>query len=125
MRNPGPATVEPRSRIADSGGQERRVLAALSVILLVLVAGTVRSATRKHAAARELDALVGEILERERVTNALPDSLDDLGWRLPPIVGGTRPVDPWGRALVYRVQGAAPVKGARFEIAKRPRRLTR
>jgi oligopeptide transport system ATP-binding protein len=94
----------------------RRAAVVVALVLLALVVGAVRNGSRKRAAARELEALVGEILERERVTASLPESLDDLGWRLPPIVGGTRAVDPWGRPLVYRVLGAAE-KGARFEVA--------
>jgi hypothetical protein len=89
---------------------------AVLLVLVVLVVGALRDHSEKRAAARELDALVGEILERERVTQALPESLDELGWRLPPIFGGNRAVDPWGRALVYRVLGGAAVKGARFEL---------
>jgi peptide/nickel transport system ATP-binding protein len=105
----------------------RRALVAVLLVLLVLGVGTVRSGIRKRAAARELDALVDEILARERVTQTLPASLDELGWRLPPIFGGTRAVDPWGRELVYRVlgtgRGTRPVrsqprsKAARFELS--------
>jgi hypothetical protein len=115
-RTEDPALPSPgRARLA-ARPLHRRALAALVEARLVLVVGAARSAQKKSAAARELDALVAEILELERVTQALPDSLDDLGWRLPPIVGGTRAVDPWGRALGYRVLGASTVKGARFEV---------
>jgi oligopeptide/dipeptide ABC transporter ATP-binding protein len=93
----------------------RRAVIALSLLLLVLAVGAARNGSRKRSAARVLDALVAEILERERVTDALPKDLDELGWRLPPIVGGVRPIDPWGRPLGYRVLGAA-AKGARFEV---------
>jgi oligopeptide/dipeptide ABC transporter ATP-binding protein len=95
----------------------RRALTAVVLVLLVLGVSALRSSSRRRDAARELDALVGEILARERVTQALPQSLDELGWRLPPIVGGTRAVDPWGRELVYRVLGTGGVKGARFELS--------
>jgi oligopeptide/dipeptide ABC transporter ATP-binding protein len=95
----------------------RRALIGVLLVLLVLAVTAVRNSSLQREAARELDALVGEILARERVTQALPQSLDELGWRLPPIVGGTRAVDPWGRELVYRVLGAEPVKGARFELS--------
>jgi oligopeptide/dipeptide ABC transporter ATP-binding protein len=95
----------------------RRAVFVLSLVLCVLAVRAFINEARRYTAARELEALVGEILERERVTQALPASLDDLGWRLPPIVGGTRAVDPWGRNLVYRVLGSAAVKGARFEVA--------
>jgi oligopeptide/dipeptide ABC transporter ATP-binding protein len=97
----------------------RHALFALSLVLLALLVGAVRNGVRKRAAARELDAIVAEILERERVTQALPENLDDLGWRLPPIVGGTRAVDPWGRALEYRALGAAASKGTPFEVSSR------
>jgi oligopeptide/dipeptide ABC transporter ATP-binding protein len=95
----------------------RRALMAVVLVLFVLGISAVRSSSRRREAARELDALVGEILARERVTQSLPQSLDELGWRLPPIVGGTRAVDPWGRELVYRVLGKGAVKGARFELS--------
>jgi oligopeptide/dipeptide ABC transporter ATP-binding protein len=94
----------------------RRTLVAVALLLLVVTVGAIRDGARRRAAARALEALVHEISERERVTQALPENLDDLGWRLPPIVGGTRAVDPWGRPLVYRVLGSAAVKGARFEV---------
>jgi hypothetical protein len=65
------------------------------------------------SAERELDAIAEALDARSRLAGGYPAALDELGWRLPPIVGGTEAVDPWGRALRYRAPGPG---GSRFEL---------
>jgi hypothetical protein len=43
----------------------------------------------------------------------VPESIADLGWRLPPLFDRRGVVDPWGRAWSYRVLP----DGAGFELA--------
>jgi hypothetical protein len=87
-----------------------------------LVAGIALSvlggrALEARADRREAEAQLAALaLELERVSviqGGYPTALDALGWRLVPIFGGARAVDPWGRAWRYRPPDAA---GASFAL---------
>ncbi|HSU41052.1 MAG TPA: oligopeptide/dipeptide ABC transporter ATP-binding protein [Polyangiaceae bacterium] len=72
-----------------------------------------RSAFRDIAAQRELKALSAELVAKATLTGALPASIADLGWRLPPLFGPTGALDPWGHSFRYRVLPG----GNGFELA--------
>ncbi len=72
-------------------------------LALVLAFFGARAAFRRAAAERELRALGAELVAKTKLTGRIPPSIDDLGWRLPPLFGNDGPVDPWGRAFRYRV----------------------
>ncbi len=80
--------------------------------LLLLLAWGGRELSRERTATRQLDALRFELLDRARVTGGLPETLSELGWRLPPIVGRHGALDPWGKPYRYRVLDG----GKRFEL---------
>jgi oligopeptide/dipeptide ABC transporter ATP-binding protein len=92
----------------------RRPLSTLALGVLVLFAlGSVRTRFEVRTARNELDQIARELEARSRLLGSYPASLDELGWRLPPILGGTQAVDPWGRALRYRTPGPG---SAPFEL---------
>ena len=86
-------------------------LAVLAAVVLAL--GFAKGRADGRRAVRELDAIAEALETRSRLAGGYPATLDELGWRLPPIVGGTEAVDPWGRALRYRAPGP---NGAHFEL---------
>jgi oligopeptide/dipeptide ABC transporter ATP-binding protein len=79
--------------------------AGIGLALLVLVAWAVPEIVRRYASERELDALRAEIVARARITGSLPATLGELSWRLPPILGNRRTLDPWGEPYRYRALG--------------------
>ncbi|HEY3501094.1 MAG TPA: oligopeptide/dipeptide ABC transporter ATP-binding protein [Polyangiaceae bacterium] len=108
----GAATWRRTQRLAALA--RRHPLAAILVLVLFVVTlrfGKTRLEVR--TAGHELDAIAEALDARSRLAGAYPATLDELGWRLPPIVGGTEAVDAWGRTLRYRAPGP---DGARFEI---------
>jgi hypothetical protein len=89
-------------------------LVALALVAILTFAARLFSAHQaERAARRALTQLAAELEARARVAGSYPSTLDELGWRLPPIVGGTRAVDPWGRPLSYRTPGPG---GAPYEL---------
>jgi general secretion pathway protein G len=77
------------------------LLAAAAVgVLLALV-----PLSRRLQATRDLRALATEVEAYRRNTGRYPKSLDELGWRLPPLLRGGALVDPWGRPWQYRTPG--------------------
>jgi len=89
----------------------RRLALAAALLCSFLAGGAFGRVSREREALRELKWLRDEIRERERVTGDLPETLADLGWRLPPMFGGVEATDPWGRAILYRL---LPPRGPRF-----------
>ena len=61
--------------------------------------------SRRLEATRSLRALSHEIEGYKRNTGRYPTSLDELGWRLPPLLHAGALVDPWGRPWHYRAPG--------------------
>ncbi len=72
-------------------------------LALLLAFFGARSAFRRAAAERELEALAGELTAKTKLTGSVPASIAELGWRLPPLFGNHGAVDPWGRAFRYRL----------------------
>jgi oligopeptide/dipeptide ABC transporter ATP-binding protein len=85
-------------------GARRRQAAWLAAgLALCAVAGRgLASAAALRRAEAQRDALVTEIERFAEITGAYPADLDGLGWRLVPVFGDTRAVDPWGRPWRYR-----------------------
>ena len=117
---PEPPQESPkRSRIAAGAALALRqatkhpFVALLAFVLLVFALKLVKTRLDVKRARLELDQLAGELEARSRLAGGYPESLDELGWRLPPIVGGPDAVDPWGRPLRYRAPGPS---GAAFEL---------
>jgi peptide/nickel transport system ATP-binding protein len=101
-----------RDALARDVRRRSRVLVPLVVFaLLAFVVGALWLG-RRRSAERELTALAGELTARARATGTLPETLGELGWRLPPIVGNRGLVDPWGNPYRYRVLDG----GRRFEL---------
>jgi oligopeptide/dipeptide ABC transporter ATP-binding protein len=73
------------------------VIAAIA--LGILAAREVGS--KRRAAWREYNELSRQIYDFVRVTGRYPATLDELGWRLPPLFPNGVPVDPWGNRWVY------------------------
>jgi hypothetical protein len=95
---------ETPAQVALDAGARRKLAGFVAVGLVLLVTlGVVlsRRADRK-AAERDVAALRREVEARARVIGEVPESLDDLGWRLYPLFQGGRPLDPWGRRYAYR-----------------------
>ena len=67
----------------------------------------------RRGAEAQLAALALEIERVSAIQGGYPTALDALGWRLVPIFGDARAVDPWGRAWRYRPPDAA---GASFAL---------
>jgi oligopeptide/dipeptide ABC transporter ATP-binding protein len=88
-------------RVARRPTARTLALAALPLLLVLVLTG--RVVLRNRAAEREMQALALEVSARARATGSLPQSLGELGWRLPPIFGNHGPVDPWGKQYGYRV----------------------
>ena len=88
-------------------GEQRARLAAVAGTLgvaLCLFGGLALEARgRVDAAERQLTELVAALDAVAQETGRYPQSLRELGWRLPPIVGDARPLDPWGRPWQYRL----------------------
>jgi oligopeptide/dipeptide ABC transporter ATP-binding protein len=126
---------ETPAQVALDSGARRKLAGFVAVgLVLVVTLGVVlsRRADRK-AAERDVAALRREVEARARVTGELPESLDDLGWRLYPLFHGGKPVDPWGGRYAYRrrdpgtpgfvVQSAGPdgVAGTDDDIGNLPK----
>jgi oligopeptide/dipeptide ABC transporter ATP-binding protein len=113
-----PESVPPVSarvvrRDADSIAPEpvirsRGLLAAMAFLLALLFVAAAHRGYREHAARRIVDELASAVKARAETTGSLPKSIDELGWRLPPIFRGAGHVDPWGRALRYRAEEGRP-----------------
>jgi oligopeptide/dipeptide ABC transporter ATP-binding protein len=111
---PAPAEGARRALAPLTATPRRRMVVLVLTLALVTVALTAwRSSARRHTAERQLELLAAELDARARVTGTYPESLSELGWRLPPIFGRTEAIDPWGRAFVYRRPAA---KGGAFEL---------
>jgi hypothetical protein len=111
---PAPARGARRALAPLTATPRRQVLAVVLTLALLSIALTAwRSAARRHTAQRQLELVAAELGARARITGTYPESLSELGWRLPPIFGRTEAIDPWGRALVYRPPAAS---GGAFEL---------
>jgi oligopeptide/dipeptide ABC transporter ATP-binding protein len=100
-------TRDARSPGAPQGRTRNRPPRGVIVLALLLaLAGTVllRRARLTREAEDTLRSVRSEIEARKAITGAYPERLSDLGWRLFPLFPGGNPVDPWGRALRYRVR---------------------
>ncbi|HEY8943824.1 MAG TPA: oligopeptide/dipeptide ABC transporter ATP-binding protein, partial [Polyangiaceae bacterium] len=73
------------------------IAAVAALFLVALVRGHREAETR-----RILGELATALEARRHSTGEAPESLAELGWRLPPIFRGGERVDPWGRPLIYR-----------------------
>jgi oligopeptide/dipeptide ABC transporter ATP-binding protein len=93
MTSPDPARRSWRMPLA-------LLVAAAFGVLLALV-----PLSRRLQATRDLRALATEVEAYRRNTGRYPKSLDELGWRLPPLLRGGALVDPWGRPWQYRTPG--------------------
>ena len=97
------------ARAARRGRQHRSSASlrakALYVLPLMLLGAffLARAAFRHAAAEHELKALSAELTAKATLTGVLPESIADLGWRLPPLFGAAGALDPWGHAFRYRV----------------------
>jgi oligopeptide/dipeptide ABC transporter ATP-binding protein len=104
--------------------KRRRTALAAALLISFFAGGAFGRITRSRQAERELELLATEIHQRARVTGRLPETLTDLGWRLPPIFGGVAAADPWGRPIQYRVlapsAGGTPA-GKQFELTSHGR----
>jgi oligopeptide/dipeptide ABC transporter ATP-binding protein len=109
-REPEPAAARERART-----QQALRVKALYILPLALFAAffAARAVFRRVAADRELRALSAELTAKATLTGVVPESIADLGWRLPPLFGAKGPLDPWGHAFRYRVLP----NGAGFELA--------
>ncbi len=84
-------------------------------VALFALAGMGLEAWGRHSTARvQLAGLEAALVRRAALTGASPESLSELGWRLVPIFGELRAVDPWGRPWRYRAPGRA---GHSFEVS--------
>jgi peptide/nickel transport system ATP-binding protein len=112
---PAPAPSPATARVAAVARRARRhPYAALAVVaLLVLGIRLLHTYRTERTARRELEQIAAELEARAQLAGTYPRTLDELGWRLPPIVGDTRAVDPWGRSLRYRTPGPG---GAPFTL---------
>jgi oligopeptide/dipeptide ABC transporter ATP-binding protein len=115
---PPPSTVStippanPSRRGSPKASARTRVLAyAAPLVLLVAFLGA-RGLMRRAAADRALRALTAELSAKATLTGTIPESIADLGWRLPPLFGHQSAVDPWGHSFSYRVLP----EGAGFEL---------
>jgi oligopeptide/dipeptide ABC transporter ATP-binding protein len=83
--------------------QARRFVWIAAPLVLVLGFLGLRGVARRAAAESDLRALTAELSAKSELTGTVPESIADLGWRLPPLFGRRGAVDPWGRAWSYRV----------------------
>jgi len=89
------------------------IAATLAMTLCFFLGSALESQGQIAEADRQLAQLAAALDDVARETGRYPDSLRELGWRLPPIVGDSRPVDPWGRPWRYRTLA----EGGGFAIA--------
>jgi hypothetical protein len=113
------ARMSARPAVRGATACRRRLGAPFAFALLAVIALSVfggraleARADRREAEA-QLSALALEIERASAIRGGYPTSLDALGWRLVPIFGDARAVDPWGRAWHYRPPDAA---GASFAL---------
>lgn len=93
--------------------RHRGVRVLLAFLLLLLFFAAARHAHRERAAQRLVREVSAALEAKAQVSGGYPDSLGELGWRLPTIFRGREHLDPWGRPLVYR----APKQGRpQFEV---------
>ncbi|MEN9577441.1 MAG: hypothetical protein RJA70_450 [Pseudomonadota bacterium] len=88
-----------------SAAQRRTILALMfTCAVLVHLAGS--HSRSVHQAEAQFAGLSAELESYRSHTGALPRSLDDLGWRLPPILDPRKLHDPWGQPWRYRSPGS-------------------
>ena len=78
-----------------------RLFPAALVLALLGLAVLLWPGSREARAAQEHAALTREIRVHADATGALPERLDDLGWRLYEVFDDGEPIDPWGRPWEY------------------------
>jgi oligopeptide/dipeptide ABC transporter ATP-binding protein len=103
---PAPVKAEPavsRASQDRTGARSLRAKAYLLIFALIGVFFGARALSRRVTAERELRALSRELAAKAELTGVVPESIADLGWRLPPLFGAAGAVDPWGHAFRYRV----------------------
>ena len=83
------------------------------IALSVLGGRALEARADRREAEAQLAALALELERVSAIQGGYPTALDALGWRLVPIFGDARAVDPWGRAWRYRPPDAA---GASFAL---------
>jgi general secretion pathway protein G len=89
-------------------------VALVGFLVATMLAGSGVARWRSRSAARDqLESLSREIADYAAQSHALPNTLEDLGWRLFPLFDRGRPVDPWGRTWRYRVPGT---EGRSFDL---------
>jgi oligopeptide transport system ATP-binding protein len=96
----------PASAVSKPRGMPKSLRQKLTYVVPVVLAFAffgARAAQRRASAERELRALAAELADKTKLTGKVPESISDLGWRLPPLFGAAGAVDPWGRAFHYRV----------------------
>jgi oligopeptide transport system ATP-binding protein len=77
--------------------------AVIATLVVFGLGSDVYDSARKQQLARvQIVALQGEIERVVELKGSYPESLSELGWRLPDIVGGVQATDPWGGAWRYR-----------------------
>jgi len=86
---------------------------AIALLLCWLGGGALAAWSERMTARAQLEALRSEVEHFSATTGRYPGSLDELGWRLVPIVGVGEPRDPWGRRWLYRAPG---VEGRDFDL---------
>jgi oligopeptide/dipeptide ABC transporter ATP-binding protein len=99
-----------------SAPRPRRAWAAglvAGIALSVLGGRALEARADRREAEAQLAALALELERVSAIQGGYPTALDALGWRLVPIFGDARAVDPWGRAWRYRPPDAA---GASFAL---------
>ena len=95
------------SRAARRARRRRAVAVALAfAAALVFASSLLARRADVRDARRQLDQLSAELESYAAATGGYPLTLKALGWRLPGIVGGTEPLDPWGRRWLYRAPGS-------------------
>jgi oligopeptide/dipeptide ABC transporter ATP-binding protein len=137
-----PPEPAPAARKPLLGPKGRRIAAYAALPLLILLLLLARSLMRRATARSELLALKAELVAKSKLTGSYAPSIEDLGWRLPPIFGHRGAVDPWGSTYRYvpsktgfdltslgpdRVESADDVKvsyqyGGKYEMPQRAER---
>jgi oligopeptide/dipeptide ABC transporter ATP-binding protein len=117
LSKPAPVPVAVDAPLASSRRVSHPALVRLLVfgvpILLLVLFYVARGFAREAEAERQIQALAAQLRAKASLTGVVPASLDDLGWRLPPLFGKQGAIDPWGRAFSYRVLP----NGSGFELA--------
>ena len=101
---------------AAGAGAVRRWFASGGLLLVVLAVAFQFQSGGEGASSQaeaQLRALRSELDDYAHLTGGYPDSLDALGWRLVPIVGGGPLRDPWGARWHYRSPGE---EGRSFDL---------